>query len=82
MMHSVVRVARAQMRRREDNHGYYDIIAAFRERTGIGAVLNTSFNLHGEAIVEPPDSAIDSFLRSEIDTLLFDDMAVSRCQTS
>ena len=81
-MHPADKSVRPQMLRREANPGYYDIIAAFKKRTGIGAVLNTSFNLHGEAIVESPDSAIDTFLRSEIDTLLFDDIAVSRRQPS
>jgi carbamoyltransferase len=77
-IHPADRTARPQMLRREDNPGYYDIIAAFKERTGIGAVLNTSFNLHGDAIVESPSDAIETFLKSEIDVLLFDRVAVLR----
>lgn len=77
-IHPADKTARPQMLRREDNPGYYDIIAAFKERTGIGAVLNTSFNLHGDAIVESPSDAIETFLESEIDVLLFDQIAVLR----
>lgn len=77
-IHPADKTARPQMLRRELNPGYYDLISAFKERTGIGAVLNTSFNLHGDAIVETPADAIDTFRRSELDVLLFDDVAVAR----
>ncbi len=76
--HPSDKTVRPQMLVREDNPGYYDIIAAFKERTGLGVVLNTSFNLHGEPIVESPADAISTFLRSEIDVLLFDHIAISR----
>jgi len=77
-MHPADKTVRPQMLRREDNPGYYDIIQAFKARTGVGAVLNTSFNLHGDAIAESADDAINTFLKSELDILLFDDVAVSR----
>ena len=35
------------------------MISAFAQRTGIGAVLNTSFNLHGHPIVDTPQQALD-----------------------
>lgn len=77
-VHPADKTARPQMLRREDNPGYYDLIAAFKKLTGIGAVLNTSFNLHGDAIVESPSDAIETFLKSEIDVLLFDCIAIVR----
>ncbi|MEW5728886.1 MAG: carbamoyltransferase C-terminal domain-containing protein [Pseudomonadota bacterium] len=77
-IHPADKTARPQMLKREINPGYYDLITAFKDRTGVGAVLNTSFNLHGDAIVETPDDAIDTFRRSELDVLLFDDVAVAR----
>jgi carbamoyltransferase len=52
------------------NPGYRDIIRAFKRRTGVGAVLNTSFNLHGYPIVGSPETAVDTFLRSELDALV------------
>jgi carbamoyltransferase len=51
------------------NPGYRDLIAAFRARTGVGGVLNTSFNLHGYPIVGTPEVAIDTLLKSELDAL-------------
>jgi carbamoyltransferase len=70
--------ARPQVLESEQNQGYYDIIKAFESRTGTGCLLNTSFNLHGEPIVCTPVDAISTFLRSELDVLLMEDIAVVR----
>jgi carbamoyltransferase len=51
------------------NPGYRDIIRAFKRRTGVGAVLNTSFNLHGYPIVGTPQLAVETLLNSELDAL-------------
>lgn len=77
-MHPADQTVRPQMLKREVNPGYYDLIEAFGKRTGLSCVMNTSFNLHGEAIVETPEDAISTFERSEIDILLFDGVAISR----
>jgi carbamoyltransferase len=53
----------------ELNTGYRDLIRAFKRRTGVGAVLNTSFNLHGSPIVGTPRVAVDTLLKSELDVL-------------
>lgn len=76
--HPADKTVRAQMLRREDNPAYYDLIKAFKNRTGLGVVLNTSFNLHGESIVDTPEDAINTFRRSDLDVLLFDEVAISR----
>ena len=76
--HPADKSVRPQMLRHSDNPGYYDLLKEFKALTGLGVLLNTSFNLHGEAIVESPDDAIDTFKRSEIDILLFDHVALSR----
>jgi len=70
--------ARPQVVRREENPAYYDIIKAFEMRTGTGALLNTSFNLHGEPIVCSPEDAISTFLRSELDALVLNDVLIIR----
>lgn len=49
---------RSQVVYREHNPDYYQIITEFEKITGIGAVLNTSFNIHGYPIVHSPDDAI------------------------
>jgi carbamoyltransferase len=76
--HPADKTVRAQMLKREDNPQYFDILTEVEEKSGIGCVLNTSFNLHGEAIVESPEDAISTFERSELDMLLFDNVAISR----
>jgi carbamoyltransferase len=48
---------------------YADLLREARQRWGVGAVLNTSFNIHGEPLVCSPAEAIDVFLRSGADAL-------------
>jgi len=55
---------RPQIVSKDQNPEYHALIEEFRRRRNIPAVLNTSFNIHGEPIVETPDDAVDVFLRS------------------
>jgi carbamoyltransferase len=57
-IHPRDKTARPQCVIRDWNPEYYEIIAEFKSLTGIGAVLNTSFNLHGEPLVCSPLDAI------------------------
>ncbi len=57
----------------EFNPCYYRMIRAFYEATGTPVVLNTSFNVAGEPIVETPDDAIRCFMKTDIDALLIDE---------
>lgn len=59
---------RVQTVQRDENELYYDLIAAFEQRTGTPVVLNTSFN-ENEPIVHTPEQAIDCFLRTRMDCL-------------
>ncbi|MGF1609143.1 MAG: carbamoyltransferase C-terminal domain-containing protein [Kiloniellales bacterium] len=77
-IHRADRTARPQVISRDQNPDYYDIIKAFERRTGTGALLNTSFNLHGEPIVCTPSDAISTFRRSALDVLLMEDVALIR----
>jgi len=54
---------------RDTNPRYYDIVARFGEATGTPVVLNTSFNLRGEPIVNTPHDAFNTFNNSDIDLL-------------
>ena len=56
--------ARPQILEQAWNPEYHAVIAEFERRTGIGAVLNTSFNLHGEPVVGSAADAVDTFERS------------------
>lgn len=62
--------ARPQLLRREVNPGMYAILEAYRRRTGIGCMINTSFNMHEEPIVRSPHDALRSFLQSRIHALV------------
>ncbi|MCY3797321.1 MAG: hypothetical protein OXG84_05910 [Chloroflexi bacterium] len=55
---------------RETNSRYYDIVEQFGEATGVPIVLNTSFNLRGEPIVNTPREAYNTFRNSDIDMLV------------
>jgi len=52
---------------------YHRLLVATRKAIGVGALLNTSFNLHGEPLVASPAQAIDCFLRSGADVLVMGD---------
>lgn len=60
---------RLQTVQKRDNPQYYALIEAFQKRTGVPIVLNTSFNLNGEPIVESPTDAIRTFYSSGLDAL-------------
>lgn len=62
----------------EMNPGYRDIIRAFKKRTGVGGLLNTSFNLHGSPIVGTPEVAIDTLVNSELDGLALGPFLVTK----
>ena len=62
--------ARVQTVRREDNPRYYDVIKAFQSLTGYPVVVNTSFNVRGEPIVQSPEDAYRCFMRTEMDFLV------------
>lgn len=62
--------ARAQLVRADNNPGFHAILHALRGRTGAGVVLNTSFNMHEEPIVESPKDALSAFDRAGLDALV------------
>jgi len=61
--------ARPQIIKEEWNPEYYSLIKSFEEKTGVGGILNTSFNLHGEPIVCSPQDALHTFENSALDGL-------------
>ncbi len=65
-IHSYDFSVRPQILKRSQNESYYSLIQSFEKLTGIGAVLNTSFNIHGEPIVCSPDDAVKTFLKSDL----------------
>jgi carbamoyltransferase len=68
---------RLQTVRREANPLYYRLIEAFRDRTGVPMVLNTSFN-ENEPVVCKPEEALECFLRTRMDVLVMGPFLIGR----
>jgi carbamoyltransferase len=69
---------RLQTARHEWNPLYHRTIELFGQATGVPVLLNTSFNLRGEPIVNSPGDALSTFGRSDIDTLYLDGFVVRK----
>ena len=52
------------------NKRYYDLISKFKEKTGCPVIVNTSFNVRGEPIVNTPSDAFNCFMGTELDYLV------------
>ncbi len=61
---------RIQTVHKETNSEYWELINEFKKITGVGVVVNTSFNVRGEPIVCSPDDAYRCFMRTEMDYLV------------
>jgi carbamoyltransferase len=70
--------ARLQTLSERQNPRFWRLISAFRDRTGVPLVLNTSFNLAGKPIVETPADAIACFEATEIDVLVVGPFVLSK----
>jgi carbamoyltransferase len=62
--------ARVQTVKEETNKRFYDLILKFKEKTGCPVIINTSFNVRGEPIVNTPTDAFNCFMGTELDYLV------------
>jgi carbamoyltransferase len=62
--------ARVQTVSQNTNKRYYDLISKFKEITGCPVIINTSFNVRGEPIVNTPTDAFNCFMGTELDYLI------------
>tara|TARA_E500000178_G_scaffold174053_1_gene173220 strand:+ start:3035 stop:4870 length:1836 start_codon:yes stop_codon:yes gene_type:complete len=62
--------ARVQTVSRNTNKHYYDLLKRFKEKTGCPVIVNTSFNVRGEPIVNSPTDAFNCFMGTELDYLI------------
>ena len=62
--------ARIQTVSKENNKHFYDLIYSFNEKTGCPLLINTSFNVRGEPIVNTPTDAFNCFMGTELDYLV------------
>ncbi|MDB2494470.1 hypothetical protein N9W82_01730, partial [Candidatus Pelagibacter bacterium] len=65
--------ARPQKLEKKDNESYYELIKEFKKLSGVGALLNTSLNLHGLPIVRTVKDAFYVFENSDLDILIIED---------
>jgi carbamoyltransferase len=70
--------ARVQTVNREQHALYYDLLEAFRQRTGVPVLVNTSFNTRGEPMVNSPRDAVESFWTSPLDALVIGPFIVEK----
>ncbi len=62
--------ARIQTVHKETNHKYHALITKFKEKTNCSVVVNTSFNVRGEPIVNSPEDAFRCFMGTEMELLV------------
>jgi carbamoyltransferase len=70
--------ARPQFVKKSTNPLYYDIAKKFGRKTGTPVLLNTSFNLKGDPIVNTAAEAYDTFMRSGIDALVVENYLITK----
>ena len=69
--------ARIQTVHKETNAKYYKLLSEFKKKTGCPILVNTSFNVRGEPIVNTPEDAFNCFMGTELDVL-----AIGNCYLS
>jgi carbamoyltransferase len=62
----------------ESNPRYHRLLDAFADRTGLPVLLNTSFNDHGEPIVDTPKQALTDFYRMGLDVLVLEEAVLTK----
>jgi len=77
-LHPADNTMRPQIVSRDRNPEVHELLTIFEELTGLGGLLNTSFNLHGEPLCCTPEDGIKTFMNSTLDGLWMDDYLVQR----
>ena len=70
--------ARIQTVHKDTNKRYYDLISKFKKKTGCPVLVNTSFNVRGEPIVNTPTDAFNCFMGTELDYLVIGNCILSK----
>ena len=65
--------ARIQSVSGSSHQEFYDVLKSFKTQTGVGVLINTSFNVNGEPIVTTPKDALACFMNTEMDALIIED---------
>jgi carbamoyltransferase len=70
--------ARVQTVHKDTNPRFYELIDHFEKRTGCPVLINTSFNVRGEPIVNTPEDAHRCFMRTEMDYLVMENVLLAK----
>ena len=70
--------ARIQTVNAEQNNKVYKLLKCIKSKIGVSVLLNTSFNLGGEPIVESPKDAVKTFINSNIDVLVLENYYITK----
>jgi carbamoyltransferase len=70
--------SRIQTVHEDTNKKFYDLIKLYKEKTGIPLIINTSFNIRGEPIVNTPKEAINCFLGTGMDVLIIENYILKK----
>ena len=70
--------ARIQTVSKQSNLKFYKLIKEFKNKTNVGMLVNTSFNVRGEPIVNSPTDAFKCFMGTELDTLVIENFYLSK----
>jgi carbamoyltransferase len=70
--------ARIQTVHQDSNPRFYDLLTSFYELTGCPVLINTSFNVRGEPIVNTPEDAYRCFMRTEMDYLVMENVILKK----
>jgi carbamoyltransferase len=70
--------ARVQTVRKDNNQRLYALLEEFNAITGVPVLLNTSFNVKGEPMVETPEDAMECFLSTGLDYLVLHDIVIAK----
>ena len=70
--------ARVQTVKKESNPIYYKLLQIFKKKTGCPMLVNTSFNVRGEPIVNTPTDAFNCFMGTELDYLVIGDCILDK----
>ena len=72
--------ARIQTVSKENNKKYHDLLSKFKEKTNCPVLVNTSFNIRGEPIVNSPEDAFRCFMGTDLDILVVGNFYLEKSQ--
>lgn len=78
VLHPADGTTRPQTVRKDQNPRYYRLLREFEKVSGVPVVLNTSYNDHGEPIVNTPTEAVKDFFGMGLDVLAIEDLLVTK----